>query len=136
LLLNNNYYDNYNIKIMSFRFREWPVYKDARKFRLEVNQLMKDYFPKEELYRLIDQISRALNSLVLNIAEGASRTTDKDTNSFMNRALTSLDEVVAGLDCSYDNGYINAETLETYLIKAENIAKQLRGFSNHLTKVQ
>jgi len=121
---------------MSFRFREWPVYNDARKFRLEVNQLMKKHFPKDEIYLLIDQIRRALNSLVLNIAEGANRFTDKDTNSFINRALTSLDEVVAGLDCAYDNGYIDKDTLESYLTKAENIAKQLRGFSNHLQKIQ
>jgi four helix bundle protein len=121
---------------MTFRFREWPVYNDSRKFRLEVNQLMKKYFPKDELYLLIDQIRRALNSLILNIAEGANRTTDKDTNSFINRALTSLDEVVAGLDCAHDDGYIDTETFELYLIKAENIAKQLRGFSNHLMKTQ
>jgi four helix bundle protein len=84
---------------MAFRFRNWPVYNDARNFRTEVNLLMKDHFPKEERFLLTDQIRRALNSLVLNIAEGANRSTDKDTNSFMNRALTSLDEVVAGLDC-------------------------------------
>jgi len=34
---------------MTFRFRNWPVYNDARKFRTEVNQLMKNYFPKDEL---------------------------------------------------------------------------------------
>ena len=121
---------------MTFRFRNWPVYNDAKKFRTEVNQLMKNNFPKDEIYLLIDQIRRALNSLVLNIAEGANRSTDKDTNSFMNRALTSLDEVVAGLDCALDDGYIKAETHELYLTKAENIAKQLRGFSNHLQKEQ
>ena len=119
---------------MTFRFRNWPVYNDSRNFRLEVNQLMKEYFPKEERFLLIDQILRALDSMILNIAEGANRSTDKDTNSFMNRALTSLDEVVAGLDCAQDSNYINAETHELYLAKAENIAKQLRGFSNHLQK--
>lgn len=119
---------------MTFRFRNWPVYNDAKNFRTEVIQLMKDYFPKEERFLLTDQIRRALNSMILNIAEGANRSTDKDTNSFMNRALTSLDEVVAGLDCAHDDGYINIETHELYLTKAENIAKQLRGFSNHLLK--
>ncbi len=119
---------------MTFRFRNWPVYNDARNFSKEVNQLMNDYFPKEERFLLTDQIRRALNSMILNIAEGANRTTDKDTNSFMNRALTSLDEVVAGLDCAHDDGYISAATFELYLGKAENIAKQLRGFSNHLQK--
>jgi four helix bundle protein len=74
--------------------------------------------------------------LILNIAEGANRKTDKDTSCFMNRALTSLDEVVAGLDCALDDGYIDNEKHEIYLEKAENIAKQLRGFSNYLQKEQ
>lgn len=119
---------------MTFRFRNWPVYNDARNFRLEINQLMKVSFPKEDRFLLTDQIRRALNSMILNIAEGANRTTNKDTNSFINRALTSLDEVVSGLDCAQDDSYLNAQTLELYLAKAENIAKQLRGFSNHLQK--
>ena len=75
---------------MTFRFRNWPVYNDSRNFRLEVNQLMKEYFPKEERFLLIDQIRRALDSMILNIAEGANRSTDKDTNSYSYRSLLML----------------------------------------------
>jgi hypothetical protein len=39
---------------MAFRFRNWPVYNDARKYRIEVNLLMKEFFPKDEKYQLID----------------------------------------------------------------------------------
>ncbi|MBT9168804.1 MAG: hypothetical protein DDT19_02152 [Syntrophomonadaceae bacterium] len=59
-------YDKYG-----FRFREWDIYKDARKFRIEINNLLKNY-PKEEKYTLIDQTKRALNSIILNIAEGSN----------------------------------------------------------------
>lgn len=77
-----------------FRFREWNIYKDARKFRIEINKLLKNY-PKEEKYALVDQTKRALNSIILNIAESANKTTDKDMRLYLNRAHTSLDEVVA-----------------------------------------
>lgn len=36
-----------------FRFRTWPVYKDARAFRKEVLLIVKK-FPREELYALVD----------------------------------------------------------------------------------
>lgn len=73
-----------------FRFRDWDIYKEARTFRMEVNDLLKA-FPKEEKYALVDQAKRALNSIVLNIAEGSNKTTDKDTRLYINRSLCSLD---------------------------------------------
>jgi hypothetical protein len=36
---------------MAFRFRNFQVYKDARKFRKEIKDLS-DTFPKEELFVL------------------------------------------------------------------------------------
>ncbi len=54
-----------------FRFREWDIYNDARKFRKKINELLKK-FPKEEKYALTDQTKRALSSIILNIAEGSN----------------------------------------------------------------
>ena len=115
-----------------FRFRDWNIYIDARKFRKDVEKLLKGY-PPEEKYALIDQTKRALSSIILNIAEGANRGTDKDTRLFINRAHTSLDEVVACLDCAIDENYINNRQLEEALETASGLAKRLRGFSNHLS---
>jgi len=114
--------DNYG-----FRFREWDIYKDARQFRIEVNKLLKTY-PKEEKYMLIDQTKRALNSIILNIAESANRNTDKDMRVYINRAHCSLDEVVACLDCALDNNYINKDKHQEFLEKASNLAKRLKVF--------
>lgn len=53
-----------------FLFRDWDVYKDARKLRIRIACIYKSY-PLEEKYALVDQTKRALNSIVLNIAEGS-----------------------------------------------------------------
>lgn len=121
-----------NDKIYGFRFKEWDIYNDARDFRIFVNNILKK-FPSEEKYVLINQTKRALISIVLNIAEGANRTTDKDTNLFINRAHTSLDEVVACADCSFDDQYITKKEYEEILVKAESLAKRLRKFSSYLS---
>ncbi len=115
-----------------FRFREWDIYKDARGFRININRYLKTY-PKEEKYALIDQTKRALNSIVLNIAEGANRSTDKDMRVYVNRAHCSLDEVIACLDCALDDDYIGEDKHAEALKRAADLAKRLRAFSQHLS---
>lgn len=117
-----------------FRFRNWPVYEDARNFRLNMKKLI-ILFPKTELYSLIDQISRALNSILLNLAEGSNKNTDKDTRVYVNRAQGSLDEVVACLDCALDDGFITSEQHAEACALAGALAKQLKGFTFYLSKV-
>ncbi len=65
-----------------FRFMDFPVYKDAKKIRKEVKQLSLDKFPKEEQYILRAQLWRALDSILLNIAEGSERYSDIDLVDF------------------------------------------------------
>src|SRR3989344_2956115 len=109
-MTNNNY---------GFQFRNWDVYNDARSLRLEVEKIIRR-FPKEEQYALVDQTKRALLSVILNIAESANKSTDKDMRLYINRAHCSLDEVVASFDCALDSGYINKERHEEILQKASN----------------
>lgn len=125
-MTNNN--DNYG-----FRFREWDIYCDAREFRVEINRILKDY-PGEEKYVLVDQTKRALNSVVLNIAESSSKNTDKERRVYINRAHCSLDEVVACLDCALDSGYIAEVQHQQLLENARSLAKRLRGFNDRLSK--
>lgn len=115
-----------------FRFREWDIYIDAKLFRKKINELLKSY-PKSEVYALTDQTKRALNSIVLNIAEGSNKSTDKDTRLYINRAHCSLDEVVSCLDCALDDGYITNEQHSECLKDAESLAKRLRKFTSYLS---
>src|SRR3989344_850704 len=115
-----------------FRFRDWDIYKDALKFRNDINELLKT-LPKEEKYDLIDQGKRALNSIILNIAESANKNSDKDTRLYINRAQCSLDEVVACLDCALQDGYITQSQHAKALEKASSLAKRLKAFTVHLS---
>lgn len=116
---------------MSYRFQNWQVYKDARSLRLEINKLCK-IFPKDEEYILTNQLRRAILSVVLQIAEGSNRKTEKDKNLFINRSITSLDEVVACFDCASDDRYISELQYKNIIEKIENVSKQLRGLEKYI----
>lgn len=117
-----------------FRFRDFSVYKDGRQFRKDLKELSKTKFPKEEQYNLTSQLWRALDSVLLNIAEGADRYSDTDFSRFLNNSLTSLNEAVVCLDCAFDDSYIDIKDKEKYLLRAECLAKQLKAFSSKVRK--
>jgi len=118
--------------LKKFRFRNFQVYKDARQFNKEVRMLTKQMFPREEQYCLTSQIWRASYSIMLNIAEGCDRGTDKDFAHYLNNSHTSLNEVVACLDIALDNNYININEHHYYLSKAAILSDQLTAFRKSL----
>ena len=117
-----------------FRFRNFPVYKDSRKFTVEIKNFVRAKFPKYELFSLTNQLCRAADSIILNIAEGSDRGTDKDFAHFLNNSHTSLNEVVACLDIALDNHYVNEEEHLNFLNKAADLANQLTAFRESLLK--
>ena len=117
-----------------FCFREFPVYKDARRFRKELKELSRKKFPKEEEFCLTSQLWRALDSIILNIAEGSDRYSDTDFSRFLNNSLTSVNEVVACLDGALDDGYVSSIEHREYLTKAENLVRQLKAFGSKVRK--
>ena len=98
-----------------FRFRKFPVYLSAREFRNELKQFSKDFFPKIERYVLTNQLWRALDSVVLNIAEGSDHYSGVEFGKYLNISLTSLNEVIACLECAYDDGYIDKDKLHYFV---------------------
>ena len=118
---------------MPFRFQTWQVYKDARSFRLKLNKILKT-LPVEEKYVLTNQCSRAMLSVILQLAEGSNRKTEKDKHLFLSRALSSLEEVVACLDCALDSEYIAKETYGELINDIESLSRQLHGFERHISK--
>ncbi len=116
---------------MAFRFLKFKLYQDAKLFYRDVLNII-DAFPKEERYNLVDQLRRAGLSIILNIAEGCDRGTDKDFNRYLMNALGSLNEVVAGIDISFENKYIDKNCCDDLLRRAEELSKQIGGFSKRL----
>ena len=115
----------------TFRFKNFPVYKDAKAFRQLVRRLLKK-FPTAEKYVLADQINRSCISIILNIAEGSAKKSDKDFARFLEMAIASVNEVVAAFDLAVDDEIISTEDYIQVEKSAESIAKQLGGFLKKL----
>lgn len=116
---------------MAFRFLEFPVYKDTKKYIKNIYSISSN-FPKEEQFGMINQLRRAATSIALNLAEGSDRGSDKDFKRFINMAIGSLNETVAVLDLSLGNGFINQKNYDIMISQAENIVKQLSGLRKSL----
>ena len=115
----------------TFRFKDFQVYKDAKKLRRTVLKLLQK-FPSEEKYRLVDQIHRSCLSIILNIAEGSSKTSDTNFNRYLGNSLGSVNEIAAALEVAHSVELISREQFEKGCTLYESIANQLGGFSKHL----
>ncbi len=116
-----------------FRFRRWPVYIAAKSFRKKIRQLAKG-LPESERYLLRDQMSRAADSICLNIAEGSNKLSDIEFSKYLNTSETSLEEVVCCLDLALDDGHITEIELQEYLGEAEKLRAQLIAFGKKVRK--
>jgi len=69
--------------------------------------------PPEERFGLISQIKRAAVSVVLNLAEGASRRSPAERRRFFEIARGSLIEIDAALDIANELGYLKNQELNS-----------------------
>lgn len=115
----------------TFRFIDFKVYKDAKEFYKSILKETRK-FPKEFLFDLTSQLRRCALSVVLNIAEGSAKKSDKDFNRFIEISLGSINEAVACLEISFEVDLLDKQTFDSLILKAENITRQLGGLSKKL----
>ena len=77
---------------------------------------------------LSDQLRRALNSIVLNIAEGSADNSDAEFARFLGISIRSVYEVVAGFDMVFQYKMIDNDLNVQIEKDAEGLVKQLSGF--------
>lgn len=114
----------------TFRFLNFKVYKDAKDFYHEIVVVIRS-FPRG-YWDLGDQLRRSALSVVLNIAEGSAKKSDKDFNRYIKNSLGSINECVAGLDVARDEKLIKDQKFVSLIQMASGIANQLGGFSKAL----
>lgn len=114
-----------------FRFLDWKVYKDAQELVGIVLKIVNN-LPKECRFEIGSQLVRSAFSVVLNIAEGSGKSSDKDFNRFLDIALGSLYEVLAGADTVKNVKFISKDEFEAVFQSCELIADQLGGFKKSL----
>lgn len=75
-----------------------------------------------------------MTSIALNIAEGSGRHTDRDFSLFVNRAITSLQEVDAVLKIGIQLDYINDNDYQSVAPLIEKEYYKLVAFDKTLRK--
>ena len=107
-----------------YSFEKLDVYIESRAFVKSIYSVS-GCFPESERFALTAQIHRAAVSITSNIAEGTSRTSNKDKAHFMEMSYGSLMEVVSQLQIAMDLDYISKQQYADLQTPIENISYKL-----------
>lgn len=117
--------------MQQFRFLDWKVYRDAQVLFIQVSEIF-SCLPQSLQYTLGSQLSRASLSVVLNIAEGSGKYSDKETSRFLEIALGSLYESYAALDTLLKMNHFSKEKMSELDTQMKEIASQIGGLKKKI----
>jgi four helix bundle protein len=112
-------------------FRDLEVWQQCKEIRREIWQLIKK-FPKEEKFRLSDQMIRSSRSATDCIAEGYGRFHYQENIQFCRHARGSLFELMNQVDTSLDCDYIDEKYFNKLIDKIQNAIRNLNGYIRYL----
>lgn len=114
-------------------FEELECYKLARELRRSISKFCKT-LPREEEYRLKDQIIRSSRSVTANISEGYGRHHHQENAQFCRTARGSLTETLDHLNTALDEEYLTDGGYSELRGLLENAWKVLNGYIAYLQK--
>lgn len=112
-------------------FRKYTIWQQAIELTDRIYSFT-DSFPKSEVYALSNQLQRAAVSIASNIAEGSSRSSEKDFAHFLEMAIGSAFEVETQLTISQRRGYIKQDAYEEVISNVNHLEKQINIFIQKL----
>jgi len=112
-----------------YSFEKLEVWKLSREYVSEVYDCTKK-FPSKERYGLCSQLERSAVSVMSNIAEGTSRTSNKEKKRFIEIAFGSLMENYNQLYASLDQKYISNDLFIKLKEKVHSIGRMLNALKN------
>lgn len=118
---------------MAQNLTDLEVWKKSRVFRVDISTLIKT-FPKEEKYKLNDQIVRSSRSVSANIAEGHGRFHFQENIQYCRQARGSLTETYDHLTVALDESYIDETAFRSFNSQYEELIKMLNGYITYLKK--
>jgi four helix bundle protein len=113
----------------TFAYRKLSVYQKAQQWVIDVYGLCKK-FPDYEKFSLTSQVRRAAVSVTSNIAEGMSRSSNKEVLHFLEISFGSLMEVQSQMEIAQLLNYITKEQMDDLNGKTIEIAKMLSGLKS------
>ncbi len=117
--------------MIKFKFEKLIIWQKAMEYGESVNRLAYK-FPKEEIYNLSSQIRRAVDSIALNISEGAIGQSNPEFKKFIGYAIRSLAEVVTCLHKASRRNYISEEEFTEHYEYAFNLMNMMVAFNKKI----
>tara|TARA_B110000908_G_scaffold97927_1_gene115637 strand:+ start:340 stop:696 length:357 start_codon:yes stop_codon:yes gene_type:complete len=105
-------------------FRKYDIWIDAMKV-VDVVYKITDKFPTNERYSLTSQITQSAVSIPSNIAEGASRSSEKDFARFLEISLESSFELETQLRIAIKRNYVAISEFEVMLKNIISLQKRI-----------
>ena len=112
-------------------FRDLEVWQKSKELRQKIWELCKQ-FPKEEKFRLSDQMIRASRSATACIAEGYGRFHYQENIQFCRQARGSLYELIDHTDVALDCSYIKSDYAEKLTRQLKIAIRILNGYIKYL----
>lgn len=116
---------------MKFKFEKLLIWQKAMELGEDINQFA-SLFPKKEMYNLSSQISRAADSIALNISEGSIGQSGPEYRRFMGYSIRSLAEVVTCLHKEKRRTYISNQEFDKYYNDAFNLMNMMTAFKKKI----
>jgi len=115
-------------------FEDLKCWQTCRKLRLFVAKKVVSVLPRDEKYRLGEQILKAARSTTANIAEGYGRFHYKDNAKFCSNSRGSCWEVLDHLITANDENFISTDMLSEGRNLVNTAVKLINGYMNYLKR--
>lgn len=115
------------------KFEDIKAWQKARDLTKKIYKITNTgEFSKD--FALQSQIRKAATSIMLNIAEGFGRKSDREFKQFLIYSHGSSAEFQSALYIALDQKYISQKKFEELYSLSEEISKMLMNFSQYLSK--
>ena len=110
-------------------YTKYEVWNDSIDLAMVIYNLTKE-FPSDEKFGLISQLRRAAVSIPSNIAEGSSRSSEKELNRYSEISIGSSFEVKTQLIIAQKLNFGDQRKVDKALEIVDSISKQLNALRN------
>mmetsp|Transcript_33550 Transcript_33550/g.48593 ORF Transcript_33550/g.48593 Transcript_33550/m.48593 type:complete len:117 (+) Transcript_33550:1-351(+) len=116
---------------MKFKFENLRIWQKSMELGEEMNQLTYN-FPRKEMYNLSSQLSRASDSIALNISEGSILQSRLEFKRFLGYAVRSLAEVITCLHKAKRRSYITEGKFQSLYKNCFDLMNMTVAFRNKI----
>lgn len=112
-------------------FRDLWIWQKAYKLMLEIHQICKT-LPRDEKFRLRDQVERSSSSVADNIAEGYSSYYYQEKIKSMYVSRKEAGETQNHIKSMEGKGYINSQKANELIAQYEKLVSGINSFINYI----